>query len=215
MSEFSFSPRNFFVGDRVTGVYSLSSNIFSLSGPVEIDASGEEFNNDAITFHSIKITGDGSTNYKIEFDFTPWKTGTIELPPIELSKISDSSGIITLPKITVDSIIRATERNEIQPPCDPVLMPGTTTMIYIFLCIFTAALCAIFFAVLKGGKLFAKFRVFIRNTFKSREFKAFLRGCKPLEKRKNKFSPKEFFERLNLLTRTYLQNHFDKSFLNA
>jgi hypothetical protein len=115
----------------------------------------------------------------------------------------------------VDSIIRATQKNEMKPPQDPVLMPGTTTLVYTSLCIFTVSICVILWAILKGRKISAKIRAFVLHTFKSREFKVFIKGCKPLEKTKNQFTPKEFFEKLNLLTRTYLQTHFGKSFLST
>lgn len=214
MSEISFSPRNFFVGDIVVGVYTFSSNSLNLPSSLEIADLGENFDTDTVTLHSIKITGD-QNSHKIEFEFTPWKSGTLEIPTIDFSLMSDASGILTLPKITVDSIIRATQRNEIQPPRDPVLMPGTTTLLYTSLCIFSVSVCLILWGILKGRKLPSKFRAFLLQTFKSREFKLFIKGCKSLEKPKNKFTPKEFFEKLNFLTRTYLQNHFNKSFLST
>ena len=103
MSDISFSPRNFFVGDRVVGVYLFPSNSLVLPSSLEITDMGESFDTDTVTLHSIKITKEGSS-HKIEFEFTPWKSGIIEVPSIDFSQIANGSGILTLPKITVDSI---------------------------------------------------------------------------------------------------------------
>ena len=135
-------PREVFVGDSAefsfeTGVFSSDSesNTTISVPPDEIPLSSDA------TINSITVTRkpDSAT---VTIRFVPWVSGVIKLP-----SFSVASRIVTPPPVRIASIIEKTGKNSLEPPRSPLLIPGTTWLLYgiiagisviVFLFIFTA-----------------------------------------------------------------------------
>lgn len=130
-------PREVYVGD--TAEFSFTTGAFNgvLEAGAEANVPDESISVSAdATVSSILVRRDASFS-TVTVRFIPWSTGLLRLPAFTLKKIR-----VIPPPVRIYSIVEKTGINELEPPRSPLLVPGTTLILYAFVAASAVALAA-------------------------------------------------------------------------
>lgn len=225
---FSITPLNIYVGDEVeircvistvenSIPVDIKDNKASLIIDKEYSLKVEEF----CTIKSMVINKQENT-LTLDVVCIPWKVGVIELPAFNLYEMlpnykakENDLWNVQLPSITVLSIMDKTNLKTLQPVSPPVIIPGTTYLIYgaIVLFIVILVFICIFFARIKNIR--KRFSDFLRKLFLSRIYKSAKRRIRVLSRRMDSITDEAFANELSHIIRDYLENLFDLPFTAA
>lgn len=236
-ASFSLIPQEFFVGDEVKALYSFTSHDaylsdltekgpFSFSSPNLFTAAG--FDCDCSDIQISKNTNALQKNsYVLTITFYPYITGLIDIPPFDLgelirsaydedtsreekaqSKTSFSAIHIDIPSFSVMPILSRYPADTIRPPHGPVIIPGTTYVLYGIAALFVLVVGLIIYIFLKFEKLAKKAGALYRFLFMSVNLKKSLREIKKLQKKGSELSPSEFALKIVVILRTFLEKRF-------
>jgi hypothetical protein len=189
-------PREVFVGDSAelsftTGAFNaaLEPGADALVPPGDVAVSS-----DATVASVAAHRGASSTTVVIRF--VPWTTGLLRLPPFTLKKIR-----VVPPPVRISSLAEKTGQTALDPPRSPLLVPGTTLVLY--------ALCASAIAFLAFGAIaFARFRRYLSlnegRIRSGRRTKVVMRELKYLERRIHRTESVEWYALFSAALRRYL-----------
>ncbi|HOC29439.1 MAG TPA: BatD family protein [Treponemataceae bacterium] len=116
-------PREVFVGDRAQLTFTVSGLELPKGTLIELPVSEIVSSFDA-TLESVLVTSE-SGRTTVSVFFIPWKTGTLALPSFVVEKVT-----VVPPEVRISSIIEKTGRDSLEPPRPPLLVPGTTWLVY-------------------------------------------------------------------------------------
>lgn len=196
-------PQQIFVGDTAEFLFpvdSLSNFDPSIltSGIFQIEKIKQ---NDILQITEIKIKRQGKKDY-ISIGFIPWESGALFFP--SLKEVGIYGG---LPQIYVSSILETMKTDILQPPRPPILLPGTTELLYAA----GAGLVLCGFIVIGIIKI-VKNR-FFSNSFshsQKKRMRTFYKNLKRLERKsKKKFLKKKNNEELILFGKSWLKEFED------
>lgn len=171
-------------------------------------------------------------DYTLRFVIIPWKTGTISFPSFNLNtalgikspdensdEVETSEEIVSvepqfyvaLYPIQIKSIVEETDNHQMMPPVPPVIIPGTTYVI--FLIAFGAVIFLIIFfrVLLKFNSIKNRWKLYLKKRAYKRNAEDALKKIKKLYKN-SKTSDIEFCTSLQNITRNYLEFRFDHRF---
>ena len=120
-------PQQVFVGDSaeflfpIDALQSFDPSIL-MSGSFKIDKIKQ---NTMMDITSIQIKKQKTKEY-ISINFTPWETGSVFFPSLAEAGIYDS-----IPQVFISSILETAKVEVIQPPRPPLLLPGTSYLLYL------------------------------------------------------------------------------------
>lgn len=120
-------PQQVFVGDSaeflfpIDALQSFDPSIL-MSGSFKIDKIKQ---NTMMDITSIQIKKQKTKEY-ISINFTPWETGSVFFPSLAEAGIYDS-----MPQVFISSILETAKVEVIQPPRPPLLLPGTSYLLYL------------------------------------------------------------------------------------
>ena len=120
-------PQQVFVGDSaeflfpIDDLQSFDPSIL-MSGSFKIDKIKQ---NTMMDITSIQIKKQKTKEY-ISINFTPWETGSVFFPSLAEAGIYDS-----IPQVFISSILETAKVEVIQPPRPPLLLPGTSYLLYL------------------------------------------------------------------------------------
>ena len=120
-------PQQVFVGDSaeflfpIDDLQSFDPSIL-MSGSFKIDKIKQ---NTMMDITSIQIKKQKTKEY-ISINFTPWETGSVFFPSLAEAGIYDS-----MPQVFISSILETAKVEVIQPPRPPLLLPGTSYLLYL------------------------------------------------------------------------------------
>ncbi len=204
-------PKDVYIGDIIEIRYSFTTNI-NLTDNLTVDIQLPE--NPDYDILSMKLIGnDGS--YQFVISCIPWKVGALDLPKIDLSKYSQSlttSFAIDIPSITVQSIVKKTGTNEIRPVASPLLIPGTTWLIYIFLFLIIIFLSLTVYLLIHTKKVISFWNNYIQNRISKKNLKKTVKQIKKLNKKSAKYNDSNFAKQLSIITRQFLSTRFKHNF---
>lgn len=204
-------PKDVYIGDIIEIRYSFTTNI-NLTDNLTVDIQLPE--NPDYDILSMKLIGnDGS--YQFVISCIPWKVGALDLPKIDLSKYSQSlttSFAIDIPSITVQSIVKKTGTNEIRPVASPLLIPGTTWLIYIFLFLIIIFLSLTVYLLIHTKKVISFWNNYIQNRISKKNLKKTVKQIKKLNKKSAKYDDSNFAKQLSIITRQFLSTRFKHNF---
>jgi hypothetical protein len=204
-------PKDVYIGDIIEIRYSFTTNI-NLIDNLTVDIQLPE--NPDYDILSMKLIGnDGS--YQFVISCIPWKVGSLDLPKIDLSKYSQSlttSFAIDIPSITVQSIVKKTGTNEIRPVASPLLIPGTTWLIYIFIFLIIIFLSLTIYLLIHTKKVISFWNNYIQNRISKKNLKKTVKQIKKLNKKSAKYDDSNFAKQLSIITRQFLSTRFKHNF---
>ena len=228
-------PQEVFVGDKAQLLYIFTSPVDffseektvpkpqsekeeSISLSKEIIPSREQF-----TITSVELKRLGIT-YTLSVSFIPWKSGEIDFAPFNLyealqAKTNNAKSkntpvyIVDINPLTVSSIAEKKGSTSLRPPVAPLLLPGTTFLLWGFFAVLTIFIFALSFILIK-------FSLLKEIWHKGLEKKELIKNAKltklKLKKLKNQNCPDSVFAKnLQSILRDYLQFKFGFSFASV
>lgn len=203
-------PRDVFVGDSAefsfdTGVFGSAyenGTILTLA-PEDFPVSPD------VTILSIEVTIHESLA-SVKIRFIPWISGVVNIPDFSVKKI-----IMHVPPAHISSLIEKTGRNVLESARPPLLVPGTSYLLYGGIAVFL-----ILSLILIAGTL--KLRSYLARTVDSkqsyRRVKYALKQLRLLEKQINASEPEKWYRNYSAFLHSYFgsfcSGHAD-SFLSA
>ncbi len=158
--------------------------------------------------------------YTISIKLSPWRTGIIEFPSFDLFSVlgvsekyenKNISYTVLLEPIEIKSIVEKTQIRETQAPAPPLIVPGTTYVIFAVILSAFVLLIFILRALIKFGDIRRWFKYLkIHRAYRRNSIIA-TRKIKRLLRTKN-LSDIDFCAGLQNITRTYLAFRFDYPF---
>lgn len=155
-------------------------------------------------------------DYTISIMVVPWRNGMLEFPEFDLLKLFDASGLegakgatyyIALEPIEIKSIVEKTKITVMQPPVPPLIIPGTTYVIFLLVLISVVLLFSVFRLILNTKNIRRKWKRFLIRHSYWQNAKNAVKKIKRLVKN-TKLSDIEFCAELQSVTRNYLENRF-------
>jgi hypothetical protein len=137
-------PREVFIGD--TAEFSFTTLAFNDALDPEtvfVVPQSELPVSPDVTIESIVIARRGEIS-TITIRFVPWKSGVIKLPPVTMKKKSAEPQ-----PLRIGSLVEKTGHTTLEPPRSPLLVPGTTFLLYALIAIIVAVLAVLVFAGVK------------------------------------------------------------------
>lgn len=175
-------PQKVFIGDTAEYLYPLEN--LQISSKKDFQERLLKFSNiekinqnNDMTVVKIEMKTKDAVDY-LSISFIPWETGEIQFP--DLSQIGINQ---KLPSINIASILESNNIEILQPPREPVLIPGTTEIIYSGV----AVLVVFFFLILFSIAALRK-NIF-KNSFariQRKRIKRFTKRLRKLKKKSNK-----------------------------
>ncbi|MGI5174585.1 hypothetical protein H0R92_13420 [Treponema sp. OMZ 840] len=207
--EFSFVQNLFGKNTKENLIESktVSANLFSLPENAELK---RIFFSEDYTIQKMRLSGSG-TSYVLSIFFVPWKNGEIDISAFDLASvlaISVRPLVIDIPPVYIQSIIEKTGEKKLRPVHGPIIIPGTTYIIFA-VCAAAILCAAVLTAVLiRFPRIRGFLTAFFERMFSSGSFRSICRELLLLEKKAADLQAAVFCTRLSLLIRTYLENRF-------
>ena len=229
-------PLEVFVGDHAEIRYTFRSAIDFFSGDENIEQ--RELENPFVgledKFSVIKAElYRTDMEYTVRFVIIPWKTGAITFPSFNLNtalgitssdslnkaspdkafgnEIGEPQFFVSLEPVHVKSIVEKTGSNQMMPPIPPIIIPGTTYIIFLFL--FLAIVFFILFLriLLRFNSIRRKWNLYLQKRRYKKNAEETLKKIKKLSKN-TKLTDIEFCYELQTIMRSYLEFRFDFGF---
>ncbi|OJF77149.1 MAG: hypothetical protein BKP49_03165 [Treponema sp. CETP13] len=159
--------------------------------------------------------------YEIVMKIIPWTPGPVDIPSFDImnvfilpfSQVEDVSPLmIDLPAFTISSIIEKTQKKSLQSPVGPVVIPGTTWIIYALLVLGVVLLFLIILAIARFKSVSKFINLFMYRIFLNKNYRTALKTLTKLEKNISQIGIKNFASGVTDEIRRYLQNRFDVQF---
>lgn len=227
-------PLEVYVGDRAEIRYTFRSAIDFFSGDKSIEK--KELKNPFVgledNFSVVKAElYQNDMDYTLRFVIIPWKTGTISFPSFNLNSAlgiktesagsegtAKSTSASTVPEfyvalypIQIKSIVEKTDNHQMMPPVPPIIIPGTTYVIFLIALGAVIFLILFFRVLLKFNSIKNKWKLYLKKRAYKRNAEDALKKIKKLYKN-TKSSDIEFCTGLQNITRNYLEFRFDYRF---
>ena len=189
-------PREVFVGDTAeftfeTGVF---SSVIENNSETTIPVSDVESSPD-VTVQSVLVRRINA-GVSVTVRFVPWTPGLVQLPAFKLKKIR-----LVPPAVKISSLVEKTGQTALAPPRSPLLVPGTTWLLYALVAAFIAAFAVFAFTVVKLRKYI------VLNPGKrlaGRRMRLLKKELRVLERRMEKLPMAEWFALYAVCLRRYL-----------
>ena len=204
-------PKDVYIGDVIEVRYSFTTNI-NLTDDLTVDIELPKSSDYEIL--STKLIGSNGS-YILQIACIPWKVGSLDLPKIDLSEYSktlSTSFAIDIPAITVQSIVEKTQKKEIRPIASPLLIPGTTWLVYLIIFLLAVFLTALIYLLIHTKKVISFWNTLVQKRISRKNLKKTTKQIKKLNKKSAKFSDSEFAKELSLISRQFLTTRFKHNF---
>ena len=220
--QFFVNPKEIFCGDKVVLKYQTvltDDNAIFLGNVLPIKITEPEQLAKIIKIDSLDCTVE---NFEIsisgnlltsQINFVPWRLGKVSYPTVKLEL---ESLIVELPgsEFTVSSILEATGETSVKPAMGPILLPGTTYVVYGSIFLGIVLLSLVIFTLTKSSKIIRFFKNIIIARRYKKNYKKSLAMLKKLGKNSQNISYKEFAEELQKIMRSYFAFRFSDKIYN-
>ena len=207
-------PKKVYIGDTAELRCSFNSgNSFlkelTASGTSELSLVSYNKSTSDYDIKSISLSPAGVDFYQLTVTFTPWKTGQIQLPSLELE---NAELLIEFQPVQIVSLIStdSTNAETLRDTAAPLLLPGTTYKLYAGLAVFVIFLIVLTRVIIKRESLLFYLRTkrLLRKYKKNK--KQALRSLRELSDQQ--VADSLIAEKLQKLLRSYLEVRFDFPF---
>lgn len=227
-------PKKVYIGDSAELRCTFNSNslylkdfVGSESVSLSLNAFTQELNSQDYNIQKITLSSAGVDYYQLSITFVPWKTGTIILPPYNVSANFDTSNPLTsfslADQIEINfepvNIVSIVEQNQVQglsPSAPPMLLPGTSYKLYSALIIFVLFILLLIRSITKREEIafFIRHKKLLWKYKKNRRLtiRALESLLKPVSKKNPAKNDKEFAEAIQKILRNYLEVRFEYPF---
>ncbi|MCR5613807.1 hypothetical protein [Treponema sp.] len=225
-------PVDVYVGDHAEIRYTFRSAIDFFAGSKDTERAELEnpFKGLEENFSVVKAElYRDNMQYTLRFVIVPWKTGTISFPSFNLNTAlgiapalpavnNDDLQISEMPEffvalypIQVKSIVEKTGNHSMMPPVPPMIIPGTTYVLFLLILLFVVFLILFFRVLLKFNTIRRKWNLYLKKRAYKKNAEDAIKKIKKLIKN-SKATDIEFCSSLQLITRNYLEFRFGYRF---
>ncbi|MDR1784989.1 MAG: hypothetical protein LBR23_00770 [Spirochaetaceae bacterium] len=190
-------PETVYVGDTARFRYVFPA-ARDAPGAGEITLNPEDAAAPDMDVRKAALTRDGDA-FILDVTFVPWRPGEFDIPPLDVPFTEDRF-IIDPPPFFVASLAETLGEKEPRPPVPPLILPGTTWVLFVLSAAVPAVLAA--WVILRKN---SRVRALVGALFRSPEARAALRGLKKLKKRAPRMTDREWAQEAALLARDYLE----------
>ena len=220
--QFYVNPKEIFCGDKVSLQYQtvLTDDIAIVLGnvlPLKISDTEQlakiiKIDSLACTVEKFELSVSGNL-LTSQVNCVPWQLGKISYPTIKLNL---ENIILEIPgsEFTVSSILEATGETSVKPAMGPILLPGTTYVVYGSIFLGIVFLSLLIFTLTKSSKIIRFFKNIIIARRYKKNYKKSLGMLKKLGKNSQNISYKEFAEELQKIMRNYFAFRFSDKIYN-
>ena len=218
-------PRDVFVGDEMEIRCTFSCDVDLLP---ENDFSSDIKMDDIpdMTVKSVSLQRAGAS-YMLSMLCIPWSLGDIEIPPILLygkseennDNENDSSSIpeetrifLDVPAVTIKSIVNYTGASDLRPSKAPLLIPGTTWVIYILSIIGITVLVTLVIILIKFRSFRKKVHAVVSACLVVKNYHSLKYQLRKLMKGKKPVTDAQFADIVSHLIREYISCRFAYNF---
>ncbi len=211
------SPVEAFVGDEIILNCTFSSS-------VEIPLIQEEYifnttflsdiSNDSLSVTKA-VLSKKDLNYQLQLQCIPWKSGPITIEAFSLSPYIENLSqpvVLKIPFFEIQSVIAKTGKNQMQKSKAPVVIPGTTWIVYGIVILAFLLVAGLIIVIVKLESVTGFFALISRRFSLSKMYRKLDKGLLHLEQNKDQITDMEFATNLVLLARTYLSLRFSPQF---
>ncbi len=220
--QFFVSPKEIFCGDKVNLQYQtvLTDDIAIILNnvlPLKVTDSDQlakiiKIDSLACTVENFELSISGNL-LTFQLNCIPWQLGNISYPTITLNL---ENLVLEIPSsgFTVSSILEKTGESSVRPAIGPILLPGTTYIVYGSIFLGIVLLSLVIFTITKSSKIVRFFKNIIISHRYKKNYKKSLALLKKLNKNASSLSYKEFAEKLQNIMRSYFAFRFSDKIYN-
>lgn len=206
-------PRDIFVGDdmEIRCTFSYDTPLVP-DGLLSIALSACEIQD--MTVREVTLQKSDSS-YMLSMICVPWILGAIDIPPLLVSEHSadtETQVFLDIPDITVKSIVGYTGVSELRPSKAPLLVPGTTWVIYILSALCLVILVAVVVVIVRFRFVRRKVKQIVSTALIVKNYHSLRYQMKKLVKAKNPVSDREYADIVSHLIREYISCRFAYNF---
>ncbi len=206
-------PRDVFVGDAMEIRCTFSCDVALIpDGLLSVEITPVEIQN--LTVDSITLQRAGSS-YMVSMLCVPWCVGFIDIPPFVVSEHSNeksASVSIDIPEINVKSIVNYTGVTELRPAKAPLLIPGTTWVIYLLSIVGIILLVVLVVILVRFRTFRKKARTIVSSFITIKNYHSLKYHMKKLTKSKKPITDKQFADIVSHMIREYISCRFSYNF---
>ena len=218
-------PRDVFVGDEMEIRCTFSCDVALLPENVlSSDITMDDIPD--MTVKSVSLQRAGSS-YMLSMLCIPWSLGDIEIPPILIygkadetaDTESDDSGTIEedrifldVPAVTIKSIVNYTGASDLRPSKAPLLIPGTTWVIYILSIIGITVIVTLVIILIKFHSFRKKVHAVVSACLVVKNYHSLKYQLRKLMKGKKPVTDEQFSDIVSHLIREYISCRFAYNF---
>ncbi len=206
-------PRDVFVGDAMEIRCTFSCDVTLLpAGVLSVEISPVEIQN--LTVNNITLQRAGSS-YMISMLCVPWCVGAIDIPPIVVSEHCvdfESAVSLDMPEITIKSVGNYTGATELRAAKAPLLIPGTTWVIYLLSIVGIVLLVVIVVILVRFRAFRKKVRTVVSLLITVKSYHSLKYQMRKLTKSKKPVADKQFAAMVSHLIREYISCRFSYNF---
>jgi hypothetical protein len=189
-------PREVFIGDtaefsfrteRVKSLPDESALFIVPSGDIPVSPD--------LTINSITAVRDGEA-VVVTIRFVPWVSGVLRFPSISIGK-----SVVNPPPVRIGSLVEKTGKTTLQPPRSPLLVPGTTWILFALVALVLTLFIVFLVAGFKIRKFLSLFPVWRRS---NRRLRFARKELRTLSRQLGKKSLSDWYAAYSVLYRRYL-----------
>ncbi len=203
-------PKDVYVGDQMEIRYTFTTSI-DLSANTQLPTKLIPPEMDELTILSITLSDADSTGgngYVLSVQCIPWKSGIIDIP-----EITDQLTLsLDIPPITIQSILLHTGNQELRSIKAPILIPGTTWIIWFIVLIILIFCGGIIFFIGLLKKRGLTLKEFWYMVFSTPYYRRAMRVLRRMTKKGESFSDMDWAHMLSQCIRMYLSERFQFEF---
>jgi len=233
----SLTPHEVFVGDVAEIRYDFSSSLVLCPQGIPLELAGSKFTSNAWSTDTKVLSGDSfdilfarivvnpkftvsnSDKYILIIQLIPWVTEKLDIPPIDIVKafelennVEQASLIIDIPPVFISSIVEKTQKKVLQPSAGPLVIPGTTWIVYSLLLLVVLLGIVVIFFIARFKQFRNYLLIILHKIFLSKNYRLTLKSLTLLEKKSTTMDSRLFATGLSDTIRTYLQCRFNYNF---
>ncbi len=224
-TEMTVIPREVFIGDEMEIRYAFSSDHNLLSSDADI-RSFDVPDSDDMTVQSVQLTKEDD-RYVLTVRCIAWKNGSVQLPEIILEKGKPTTSMdedgnevtgtgpdytVKIPPVTIQSVVDYTGKTELQPARPPIVIPGTTWIIYAIIIVCVLLFTALIVILFRFDAFKSRFFAVFASVLIARNYRLLRRRIKHFLKRYLKADTAVFATELAHFIRGYMSVRFKTDF---
>lgn len=224
-TEMTVIPRDVFIGDEMEIRYAFSSDRKLLASDTDI-RSLDVPDSDDVTVLGTQLTKEAD-RYVLTVRCIAWKTGTVQLPEIVLLRgnaaaSTDEEGndvteaepdySVKIPSVTIQSVVDYTGKTDLQPARPPLVIPGTTWIIYVIIVVSILLFVVLIVALIRFDAVKNRFFAVFASALIARNYRLLRRRIKRFLKRYLKADTEVFATELAHFIRGYMSVRFKTDF---